>query len=241
MADTINMAKGPTASGDAGGAAMVPTGEAATAIDEVAAATNLTQGYLDPKYGPADEFWCETGVKLRLKKFPGWLGLQAARRLTVPAVPEVFDDDKGRAIRNDMDPVYLEKLASYNLEVGMLQTTINLGFGTELISVPESMETSDGEGWAKALSEIAGIEVEPVGHKSRYVSWLLTTAFTDDTERVRCLTKIITFGSGVTEEAVKSAEAGFPGDVPGQSSNGNGRSNGATVGDNNKADGAGSS
>lgn len=113
-----------------------------------------------------------TGVKLKVRPINPMV-LDAALRQNmppVPKVPRVFIENKGREEENPDDPAYRAAVDEYEAERGRIVQDVAMGLGTEVITVPDGMESVDGTRWAEDLWDV-GVLVPDSGLK-RYIAWV---------------------------------------------------------------------
>lgn len=160
-----------------------------------------------------DRFVSSTGIVFKLKAVPPLLIMDAQRSLTEPTPPRLPNFDKGEGAdapleENPNDPTYVRELNAYNSQLGELSNAIFLTRGTELISVPEDVESVESEEWSDEVKEFAGLDVPKVGRR-RYYAWLKYVALTSLDDFQGLLTKLTSLG-GITQESdVAEAEKSF--------------------------------
>ena len=92
-----------------------------------------------------DVITLSNGVQLRKKPFP-ILRVQAiVDQFKYPPVPEIWDEDRKRPIKNPDHPEYLRQKEEIDVERGMASIDAIIAFGTELVSVPEGIPRPDEE------------------------------------------------------------------------------------------------
>lgn len=142
-----------------------------------------------------------TGIRVRLKSVSASLIDEVRARIKDPDVPEIYDEEKDRKLRNPNDPTYLRALEEAEDLRGRAATDAMIMFGVELVDpIPE------GDGWINQLAFL-GIEVDESNSFAREFAFKKYIAVgTPD------LPKVFTASTPVTGEGVAKAMAGFPGD-----------------------------
>lgn len=145
-----------------------------------------------------------TGVRVCLKSVSASLIDEVRARVKDPDVPEVYDEEKDRKLRNPNDPAYLRALEEAEELRGRAATDAMIMFGVELIDpIP------DDDGWIDQLAFL-GIEVDVSNKFAREFAYKKYIAVgTPD------LPDVFTASSPVTGEGVAKAMAGFRGDADG--------------------------
>lgn len=156
------------------------------------------------------EYKTRTGALLRLKKVNKLIVAEASKKIRMPKVPIWMNPDKGREEENPNDPDYLESVQNAKIEQGMLIYSIYLAYGTEVISLPASIDPLDSTDWSDELSMIAGIDIPNVG-RSRYVAWMKYKVI-DDEEMNILITRIMRVSGAIKEEDVQKVMDSFRGD-----------------------------
>ncbi len=133
------------------------------------AAVEAVEGAVKPL---VTEITLDNGVVLKLKPVPPFAAQHAVANLEEPK-PPIVDVGKGkdREEENPNDPGYLEKMEAYSREV--IETTVNamLVTGTEIISVPDGVQSPEDDDWLNRIQYL-GIEVDGENKWARYVAWL---------------------------------------------------------------------
>jgi len=168
-----------------------------------------------------------TGVVLRVKPVSPLLIRRAAASIPEPEVPQLFLEDKGREEANPDDPEYKRALQKYSEEVEEASTLLMLAAGTEVVEVPEEMESPEGETWLSQVEEImsfTGAEFDPKRDRldtriGRYLVWLQYYAIRSLQDLVKLLSTLAEL-SGVSEEAVAKAVSSFRGGTLGRAVDG---------------------
>jgi len=157
---------------------------------------------------PMNEFRSSNGIVFKLKKVSQFVVMEAGRKIPLPKMPKIFNEDKGREIENPLDPEYLDAKERVAFQQGMIACAVYTSLGSEVIALPDGIQPADSEGWATDLIEL-GLDIPEKG-RSRYVAWLKYYAlpgkeFGDLTE------KIAAYSGQVLEVEVGKAEESFRG------------------------------
>lgn len=131
---------------------------------------------------------------------------EVTRAVKDPPIPMIHDEEKGRDIPNEHDPVYLQGCEEARSQRGMAAMDAMLMFGLELVDgIPE------GDLWLKKLQTL----------EKRKQLDLSVYDLDDEIDReflykryIAADTKVleeITKRTGLTEQAVQEAEESFPG------------------------------
>lgn len=153
-------------------------------------------------------FTASNGLKLKLKKVSRMLMVDVGRKIPVPNVPVVYNEDKSRDEANPNDPDYLRDVQSATFERAALVTLSMISVGSEVLELPEGMAGPQDDEWVQVLE---GIEIGvPQGNQRlRYGTWLKYIGMPDGDDFDNFIRAIYRF-SGITLEAdVKSAEESF--------------------------------
>lgn len=153
------------------------------------------------------ELVLSTGVVLRVSKVnPVLLSDIAAESLKHrPKAPIVFIESLGREEENLDDPDYTEAVTQWQATVLLDINNAYVLKGTEVISVPDGMDSPDNEDW---LDEMRILN-RPVGTKrQRYLAWIKYVAAVD-AEDTTAIVREVGRLSGVSEAEVQEAVEGF--------------------------------
>jgi hypothetical protein len=165
-----------------------------------------------------ESFTTEYGVVLKLKKVPATLLTEAIRKLPKPAVPIVWDEKRQREIPNENSTAYLDELEAYQMERAATVNIVYLGFGTELVSVPDGVARPDDDWDVEWIEIMPQLSFPPKGTKARYVSWVRNVAMSDDDHGD--LLNLLQGIGPVAEAQVQDKMESFRGDEPQHSDNG---------------------
>lgn len=119
-----------------------------------------------------------SGVVLRLKKV-NVLRINAINdRFRYPEVPKLFDENKGRELRNPDDPNYKAACAEVDEQRMMAILDAIAVLGTEIVSVPEGVPALADNTWVEEL-QFLQIPVDPDSPLARYMAWIKYVAIKD--------------------------------------------------------------
>jgi hypothetical protein len=133
-----------------------------------------------------------TGVRVRVKPVPPALVNDVMLRVKVPQVPDVWNEKKGRAEPNPLDPGHIAALAYYDQERGAAALDAVAMFGLELVDgMPEDTT------WVHKLG-LLGIDVgdDPIAQEFYYKKYIALGNDLDQLQQVM----------GVTAEDVTNAK-----------------------------------
>lgn len=148
------------------------------------------------------------GVVLRAKQIPYGLLIKVMARFPRPKVYSQFNETEQRLIQNPDHPDYIEAVRDWNAKYAEALLNTMLLFGTEEVSVPEGIPTTQGRNWIESLETI-GEPTFPKSKSWRYLMWVLTVAAVGDRD-FELITQKVGRLSGIREEDVQKA-AEFPG------------------------------
>lgn len=162
---------------------------------------------------PADPstFTATNGTRLKLKRVPHMIVLDAAKHLPVPKVPRVFDQDKQRELENPADPDYQRALADYGRQTGELTVNLYLVMGTKVIEVGPEVSPLESDEWVEELCIVYPQADVPVGGPRRRLAWLKYHVL-DDVDISEIVQRISVMNGAVREEAVAQARDSFRGE-----------------------------
>lgn len=149
----------------------------------------------------------KNGVQLKKKPFPILLVQQVISSFKYPPVPEYWDEDRKRGIKNPNNEDYLRQKDEVDTERGLAAIDAIIAFGTELVSVPDDMYRPENDEWIDDL-ELVNIPVRRDNRKARYLAWVRNVAITDS-EDIALLSSLIQNAMGTSGGSVASAIDGF--------------------------------
>lgn len=135
---------------------------------------------------PADlnEIKLMTGVVLKKKKFPIMLLNQVLIKFKYPPVPEYYDEERKRAVKNPSHEDYVRQKEEIDAERGLASIDVLIAFGTEIVSVPEGFSRPEDDDWINEIEaiETLGISVRRESYAARYLAWVKFKAIVDESE-----------------------------------------------------------
>lgn len=159
-----------------------------------------------------DTLTLATGVVLRFKAISPQSVIDVMNTFVPPKVPVVWDEEREREIENPEHPEYLEAMRKFQSRQGFAMYDTAVALGVTVDTIPEGFEGPDGEDWIDTL-EMLGIVFNRDKKAVRKLMWLKHIAITGTVEMERIVVNILR-RSGVTEEDVQVAAAGFRRDTP---------------------------
>lgn len=149
-----------------------------------------------------------SGVILRHKRVPPMVLAKLDEKYADPDAPHVWDSEKERSIPNPNDPEYIKALDKNRMQRGTAMIDVLIGLGTEIVHIPEGMQTPDDEEWVENLSFVS-IEV-PKLKIGKYLAWVKYYA-AEDARDIQLLAKKGSAALGVSEEDVARSIENFQG------------------------------
>lgn len=149
----------------------------------------------------------KNGVQLKKKPFPILLVQQVIGSFKYPPVPEYWDEDRKRGIKNPNNEDYIRQKDEVDTERGLAAIDAIIAFGTELVSVPEDVIKLEDDSWIDDL-ELVNISVRRDNRKARYLAWVRNVAITDGRD-LELLSALIQNAMGTSGGAVAQAMDGF--------------------------------
>lgn len=150
-----------------------------------------------------------TGVVLRLKKV-NVLRINAINdQFKYPEVPKVYDENKGREIRNPDHPDYVRACQEMDAQRSMALIDAIAALGTEVVSVPDNIQKPEDNGWVEEC-EVLNIPVKKDSPLARYMAWIKYVAILDTADFMKIANE---FGMmmGTSEGLVASTiQTNFP-------------------------------
>lgn len=118
-----------------------------------------------------DTITLTTGVVLKLKHVPILRINAVLERFPYPEIPELWDDEKQRMLRNPNHPVYLEQRTKVDEQRTWAILDTIAALGTEVVSVPPSIAPVESNDWVEEL-DLLGIAVKVDSRLARYLAWI---------------------------------------------------------------------
>lgn len=159
-------------------------------------------------------FTASNGLRLKLKRVPQLLVLDATKHLRRPRIPMVMDPAKGREMENPNDPDYLDEVRRFVTTQSITALNIYLTLGvTVLTPLPEGVAPLESDEWSDMIHVVyPELEIPPSGPMRKLI-WLKYHAVPDE-DLNRVLSAIALLGGAVREEDVQRAQETFRGDTP---------------------------
>jgi hypothetical protein len=111
------------------------------------------------------------GAVLRLKKFP-FMRIQAVvSQFKYPDIPEVYDEMRGKPIKNPDSPTYLAMKMEVDQDRSMAVMDAVATFGVEVEYLPEDVPALEDDSWIEEL-EFIHIPVQKDSRLARYQAWI---------------------------------------------------------------------
>lgn len=147
-----------------------------------------------------------SGVVLRHKKVPPMILAKIEEKYPDPPVPTVYDDERDRYLPNPDSPDYERAVDDNRMKKGNAMIDCIIAMGTQIVSIPDSMQTPDEEDWIEDL-EFIGVEVPKLklGRYLAYIKYYAATSASDIQE----LAKKGSQALGITEEEVARSIESF--------------------------------
>jgi hypothetical protein len=164
-------------------------------------------------------------IILRVHPVASHLIREAARRVPEPAVPRHWVESRGKDRDDPNDPgweenpdspTYKRAYAEWAITSDLAAYKVALILGTRIEHIPEGLDRPESDTWIediRAAAAAAGIEppeVRTEPPQARYLDWLRFYAIPSEDDIFR-LSKLITSGSFVTEEALADSLDTFRG------------------------------
>lgn len=156
---------------------------------------------------PSDVIICSNGVKLKLKKIP-LMRIQAVmNKFEYPPVPDIWDENRGRAVKNPDHPDYLRQKAEVDQKRQNAVLDAIAALGTEIIDIPESVPSLESDDWIEEC-EFIGISVDKDRRIARKLAWIKFVALVDIADMNK-LGEQFGISMGLSEETVAQAVDSF--------------------------------
>jgi hypothetical protein len=155
----------------------------------------------------SDVITLSTGVVLRRKKFSVLRIAALQEQFKYPEVPEIWDDDRKRMIRNPDHPVYKHMKEEVDYKRGLAVTDAVIVYGTEVATIPATMPQPEEDSWIEEL-EAGGLQVVRGSKLARYLAWVKFVAVVDDKDLNVILTAVMSM-MGISEQNIATAMDSF--------------------------------
>lgn len=150
-----------------------------------------------------------TGVILKVKKINYMIVQAVINQFKYPDIPEVFDKDRGRPIRNPDNPDYKKLCAEVDAHRMNAVADAIAAFGVDIHHIPDHITPIEDETWIKELA-LVHIHVEKDFPAARQQAWINYVAL-KEADDIATLTKQFLSVMGVSEAAVaESIRDNFP-------------------------------
>lgn len=151
-------------------------------------------------------FQLSSGVVMRPRRVPNLLFAEVVSRFKAPKVPRFHNPDTGREEENPSDPAYTEAFNEYQAQLSMAIIDAMILMGTEVVSVPRTMERAEDDLWTRKLKAL-GVPItdDPL---VRYLAWVKYYA-AEGQDDVQTIMTAVGRMSGVSEEDVNDAVSQF--------------------------------
>ena len=149
-----------------------------------------------------------TGVQLKKKKFSPFLIQSVISKFKYPPIPEYWDEDRKRGIKNPDHPEYIAQKAEVDEQRGMAAIDALIAFGTELSFIPDGFARPEEDEWADDLEAVTGISIRRDNYKSRYLAWVKNVAISDPNE-IESIMLMAQTAAGVPGDGVAQAIDSF--------------------------------
>lgn len=126
----------------------------------------------------SDQITLSSGVVLRLKKINVLRINAVVEQFKYPKVPEIWDANKDRALRNPDDPEYKALCAEVDAQRTWAVLDAIAALGTEVMSVPPTVHALESNEWIEEL-QLLKIPVDPDSKLARYMAWIKFVAIVD--------------------------------------------------------------
>lgn len=158
----------------------------------------------DKSSGASNQFTTSQGIVFKLKHVPPLLLDDAQKQLKEPRPPKVWIEDKQTHEENLADPDYREAVDDYLRKRGDLANAVCLTRGTEIVHVPEGIESPQDTDWMEDVRDLAGIDV-PTSGRRRYYCWLKYVALAHVDDLSGLLMAVMDYSGLTSKEAVAKA------------------------------------
>ncbi len=150
-----------------------------------------------------------SGVILRMKQVPVLRINAVLERFQYPPVPELYDKEHDRILKNPDHPLYKEECQKVDMQRTWAMLDAVLAVGTEIIHRPAEVPAVEDDTWIEEL-EMFGIAVRKDNQRARYLAWVKFVAVINQDDLQKIAVKF-GLGLGVAEEKVANALQGnFP-------------------------------
>lgn len=146
-----------------------------------------------------------SGVILRAKAAPPLALVKVIGGFPRPKPPVYHNTQMGRDMENPDDPEYIERLKAHQMESSNAVLNALILLGTDLVEVPKKFPKPEDDEWLEEYIE-TGLPAKPDNKRWRYLNWVFFKAVQTNDDLVVIRDEVGRL-SGVSEEAVQSAEA----------------------------------
>lgn len=146
-----------------------------------------------------------TGVVLKVQAVASWNYTDLVSQVERP-VPPIMVIDGDRKIENPEDPEYKKAMRKFEVEISDKMNNYSIVYGTEIVSVPETVEKVESESWRSKLKwRGKAIGDDPV---ELYLNWIKYVAAPKRSDVMNILLGVGRL-SGVRESDVETAASNF--------------------------------
>jgi hypothetical protein len=161
----------------------------------------------ESKATASDVITLSSGVVLKRKKFSVLRISTLQEQFRYPEIPEIWDDERKRSIRNPDHPSYKRMKEEVDYKRGLAVTDAVIVFGTEVQFIPAVMPKPEEDSWIEEL-EAGGLQVKRESKLARYLAWVKFVAVIDDKDLNKILTAVMEM-MGISESNIADAMDGF--------------------------------
>lgn len=145
-----------------------------------------------------------SGVVLEYQRVPVLRIQNLLRQFKYPDVPELWDEVREQKIKNPSHPVYVSMCEQVDMDRTLAVLDAIIAFGTTPITIPDTVEPVDSEGWVTDCKEFFGIDLTGVSVRARYLAWVKYVAIID-TNDFQKISLAFNLAMGVSESRVAEA------------------------------------
>lgn len=156
---------------------------------------------------PAGVLVLSNGIKLKLKKIP-LMRIQAVwNKFQYPKVPEVYDEDRDRYIKNPNSEEYL--LAKQDVDEQRAAAIMDAiaALGADVLEVPEGISKIEDDEWIEEC-EVIGLFIDKTKRIARKLAWMKYVALADTSDVIK-LNAEFGVSMGLNEEQIAQAVDSF--------------------------------
>lgn len=170
--------------------------------------------------GEINSLALSTGVVLEINRISPMIFQEVEERYPDPAVPKIYDEQRGRELENPMHPAYLEEKKHVLTQKSLAIMDAIAVLGTKLLSIPEGFEGPDTDSWKEKMY-VLGYDDKLIERKlTRYLAWLKMVGAPDIDADWNMISMAVLRKTGVAEEDVEKAIASFRDKGEGQTDSG---------------------